>query len=204
MNTSCKRVDSNQSKGNEDILNKRICLLKKFINRNFLLKCWEKDLLFNFKVLSRSINLFLFNVTFPREILFFLNNLYFELRKESIGDEINQENICSCEETCLEFWYDPELHRKFNDYDKALTIKWNLYHCNVMYYDEEYCHNIFFYGKKKKDRKNGFECTRCDRICCRECRVEVTYYGDIDRSQMLKTRCKGCDWDTDNDSDSDP
>jgi len=152
-------------------------LLKQYIPTTFLFKCWEKDLLLNFRALNQLVKIIHFIVEFPREVIILINILYFELRKEFIMEEINEKNICLCaEEDCLKLWYNPEYHRKFDNFRSALLNPWNIYHCNVHYIQcvhqnnlfPDKCHNVF-YEDKKNSYHSGFVCDDCGKMRCLEC-----------------------------------
>jgi len=168
--------------------------LKQFISRKFLLKYWEKDIIFNLLILSKCSLLLLFNVTFPVEIILFINFIYIELRIEDIG-QINPANFCPCADNiCLSNWYNSEeIEESIEDSkNQALTpfeINWNLYHCDGMNAKGHICHNIFYYNKEliSTVQDDGFFCYSCNRTCCIECQANDNVLRSDDEE-----RCYEC------------
>ena len=176
---------NNQSKND-------INLLKKHISKKFLLKLWEKDIIFNLIILSKFSLFFFFNVIFPIEINFFINYIYIDLRKGDI-DQINSSNFCPCRsEICLSNWYNREEIEESIEYINLTTfeVNWNLYHCDGLNAVDQVCHNIFQYYDEPDTpivQDEGFFCYNCNRTCCIECQA-----NDFEDMSDDEERCFEC------------
>ncbi len=145
---------------------------------HIILQCWKDVLLINYQVLSKSISLILFDKTFPREILHFINLLNVQLIKEEI--ESNQKIICPCQDNkCQLGWYSKVKRKISEDYLNRPPFR-NIFHCNVLQKNGLKCHNIFFYYPIgiKMIQCDGFVCEglRCNEnrtgvlnLCCIKC-----------------------------------
>jgi hypothetical protein len=132
-----------------------------------------------------------FNVTFPPEIINFINFLFVQLIKEEI--ESNQNNVCPCQRNgCLLEWYEIGKFKNANccglnidashprNCDINIKSNWNIRHCNVLKKDGIICHNIFDYDDPEvKINDDGFICEGrlcnikwkgfINNICCIKC-----------------------------------
>jgi hypothetical protein len=174
-----------------DYVNTDKNLLKQYISKKFLLKCWKKDIIFNLIILSKYSILSFFDVIFPIEIIFSINYIYIELRKEAIN-RITYSNFCPCRSwTCLQTWYNSEAIEKSIEYIKKyhllqtpFEINWNLYHCDGLNKVNQICHNIFLYDDVVQDC--GFYCLYCNRTYCINCQATDLTTGEGDE------RCFEC------------
>ena len=99
-----------------------------------------------------------FNLSFPVELIRYINYYYFLCVSSIIEDRIYVYNVCICEkEECLDRWYKGKNKRKL------IRKEWHQFHCSG-----EDCHTIindandFFKNK-------GFECFECKKNFCGIC-----------------------------------
>jgi len=99
-------------------------------------------------------------LTFPKEIITYINQFYVQLEVNYILCNIIGENICPCpEEDCIKNWYKGKENNELSEY-------WDIIHCCT-----SNCH-VLFYGDNNNNE--GFCCRVCERMCCEECRQAYT------------------------------
>jgi len=201
-------MDQVKEAKNLALYSEKMRLLKKYLPGKILLKNSKYELLLHFKVLSRFSQLIFFNVTFPKEVITFINNIYIELIRRDIDidfgidDDLRMHlygenygrNICPCNSKidCHKTWYTMTNNISFkmgkyfcHTYSNLLEEWWGLNHCDVLQKQGEICHNIFLFDENEEEEGNGFICSKCNRNCCNKCLVNE----DDDREEYYCVQC---------------
>lgn len=163
---------SSSSTSNEDCLTnisldfehnriKNKLLINHCFPKEFIFSHYKDEFMFVLMFLFHFTQITFFNLNYPKDILIYIIQIYWDIVVDIMKKKIDVYNICPCNKSkCIKEWY------KRGEEFRSFKYTWYISHCN-----SKFCHNIF-------NDEEGYECCRCEEYFCNSCDDDVSEDDD--------------------------